>query len=139
MQAYYADVMEEKRHPLLFPQPNHRFWTLLCWEATKTHSQGLAPFPAFVPLAKEASHTRLACRDQLSSVAQCSGLSTFSSHRSFLQDAHTCDFWQCSLMTPLLVVSREALFGLRILSQETEILFFCKPRSDLVIKSTRMP
>ena len=36
--------MEEKVLPLLIPQPNHRSWQLLASEATKTHSQGLAPF-----------------------------------------------------------------------------------------------
>lgn len=56
---YYTDLMEEKLPALLILQLSHRFWLLLGWEATKTHSLGLAPFPVCAPLAKEANHTGL--------------------------------------------------------------------------------
>lgn len=100
---YYTDLVEEKLPALLILQLSHRFWLLLGWEATKTHSLGLAPFPVCAPLAKEA--ITLVCGDQLSCTAQRSGISTFSSHKALLLDAHTYDFWQRPLMTLLLVDS----------------------------------
>lgn len=81
--------MEEKLCALLILQLSHSFRLLLGWAATKTHSLGLAPFPVAAPLAKEASPSSLlgpAIR-----YGQRSGISTFSSHRALLLDAHTCD------------------------------------------------
>lgn len=101
----YADRMEEKVLPLLIPQPNHRSWQLLSSEATKTHSQGLAPFfwilhlklkkPVTQGWPAETSweiHPWLPLRSGLPSL------------RCPLLCAHTWEFWEYPLMTWLILL-----------------------------------
>ena len=62
--------------------------------------------PKSTPQATEVSHARLACWDQLGNPSMATAeISGLPSLRCLLPCAHTCEFWECLLMTGLIVSS----------------------------------